>query len=118
VDALAAATLYLSDAAGDFVGLVQAYVERGGFRAAHLQSAGSVEGVKRGVLADADALGILPAYAVADEVARGTFAAITPDPPLPPVWLSAVWPQGADPSPRASAIADRLREIDLSGAGE
>lgn len=118
VDAVARTTLYLSDAAGDFYGMLDEYVARAGHRSARLQSAGSVEGVKRGVLADPEALGLLPVYAVAEEIGRGTFAEVEVEAPFPPVWLSAVWAKGTTLPGRLRALTDRLRAVELgAGAG-
>jgi DNA-binding transcriptional LysR family regulator len=111
---LASATLYLSDAAGDFFCAVARYVEQAGGRADRLQSSGSVEGVKRGVMEDADALGMLPAYAVADDLRAGRFAEVPLRAPLPPIWLRAIWPPATALSPRARAVTDRLREVVLA----
>ena len=57
---LAAFTVLVSDADGDFHTLVERFFERAGVPGPRLQVIGSVEGVKKGVLADTRALGILP----------------------------------------------------------
>lgn len=106
---IADVTLYISDAAGDFWGRIHGYFESAGYPADRLQSAGSVEGVKRGVQADAEALGLLPEYAVAEDVARGTFARVEVRVPLPPVWIRAIWRRQTTLPARAAAIAERLR---------
>ncbi len=106
---IAAAPLFLSDAAGDFWGRIRGYVEAAGVPAERLHSAGSVEGVKRAVQADPDALGVLPAYALADELARGALVPVAPAAPLPEVWVRAVWRRDAALPARAAAVAERLR---------
>ncbi len=106
--AVADATLVLSDAAGDFWGRVRGYVESAGGTADRLQSAGSVEGVKRAVAADAAVLGVLPAYAAADELARGVFREVVASPALPPVWVRAIWRAQGTLPPRATALVERV----------
>lgn len=62
-------TLLLPDADGPLTDLIGSWADRGGF-VPRIVSAGSIEGVKRGVL-NGDAVGVLPVYAVADDLATG-----------------------------------------------
>lgn len=68
---LAQRTFLLADADGAFNALLKNWMHG----SARLESAGSVDGVKRGV-APGDAIGVLPDYAVQDEVAAGTLVAL------------------------------------------
>ncbi|MEP6730767.1 MAG: LysR family transcriptional regulator [bacterium] len=89
-DALAAYPLYLSDSAGDFHTLVRRFLEHDGLPAPRLQTTGSIEGVKRGVLGDPRALGMLPAYALADELSDGTLVSLSVHPRPPHMRLEAL----------------------------
>lgn len=111
---LAESGLFLSDAAGSFHGLVQRYLQADGYRADRLHSAGSVEGVKRGVAADPEALGLLPAHALQRELRSGELVEIPPRRPFPAIWLKAVWRRDARLPPQAQAVADRLARVDLA----
>lgn len=78
-------TLLLTDHEGAFNALLNAWLTSAG-RAPRLESAGSIDGVKRRVL-NSYAIGVLPDYAVAEELsARGLVALQLQDPP-PPISL-------------------------------
>lgn len=83
--AMAQWTCLLSDPEGAFNDLMQIWTSDGG-RAPRLESAGSVDGVKRGVLTG-DAIGVLPDYAVAGDLAAGTLVELTTDEPPPAIKL-------------------------------
>lgn len=88
---LSSSTFLLADSHGAFNGLLQSWFAQ----TAHvprLESAGSIDGVKRGVQ-NSDAIGVLPAYAVADEVSRGTLVALAPREPLPTIALLLTTPE-------------------------
>ena len=76
-------TLLLADHAGAFNALLTAWF---GGEAVKLESAGSIDGVKRGVLTG-DVIGVLPAYAVSDEVGAGLLVELALRDPPPPVAL-------------------------------
>ncbi len=82
-DALAEYPLYISDAAGDFHLLVRHYLEHDGLPGPRIHPTGSVESVKRSVLGDEHAIGLLPAYALADELRdrRMVSLRVQPGPP-------------------------------------
>jgi DNA-binding transcriptional LysR family regulator len=82
---LEAGTVLLSDAEGAFNKLVCAWAS-GAARPPRFESAGSVEGVKRGVMAG-DAVGVLPDYAVAEELSAGSLIALRTELPLPSIAL-------------------------------
>lgn len=87
---LAEFAVFVSDPAGEFYELVERFLSGdGGVPVADIRSAGSVEGVKRGVRADRRALGILPAYAVRDELEAGCLVALRVTPPAPRLQLVA-----------------------------
>jgi LysR family hydrogen peroxide-inducible transcriptional activator len=108
-DVLAGFPLFLSDAAGDFHTLVRRYFESDGVPGPRLEAAGSVEGVKRGVAADASALGILPAYAVAEELAAGRIATLDVRPPPPRMRLDVMLPSARPRHPAAAELVDGVR---------
>jgi DNA-binding transcriptional LysR family regulator len=78
-------TCLLTDHDGAFSDLLKAWVGST-TRPPKLESAGSVDGVKRGVM-KSDAIGVLPDYAVADELAGHALAALDLAAPLPHVSL-------------------------------
>jgi len=75
----------LTDHDGAFNDLLKAWIGNGA-RPPKLESAGSVDGVKRGVL-KSEAIGVLPDYAVGDELATGSLVALETDDPLPSIAL-------------------------------
>ena len=101
-DALERYPLFISDAAGDFP--AQA---RRAFRARTIESAGTVEGVKRAVSAASDALGLLPGYAVLEELRAGRLRRVDVR-PSPRVALGAVL---SDSRPRHPAVEELLAQL-------
>lgn len=78
-------TFLLADPDGAFNGLMRAWFKD----AAHMpkfESAGSIDGVKRGVRSG-DAIGVLPGYAVAEELAAGSLVALKVREALPAIAL-------------------------------
>jgi DNA-binding transcriptional LysR family regulator len=75
----------LADSEGAFYDLMKSWAGSAG-HPPRFESAGSIEGVKRGVL-NGDAIGVLPNYAVAEELAAGSLVALETDDPLPSVSL-------------------------------
>jgi DNA-binding transcriptional LysR family regulator len=101
-------TFLLSDSEGVFNELMRSWVRRveGGPK---FESAGSIEGVKRGVFSG-DAIGVLPDYAVADELSAGSLISLRTSDPLPPVALrftTMVVPAAGSP---LETFAARIRE--------
>jgi DNA-binding transcriptional LysR family regulator len=82
---LARRTLLLPDPDGAFNTLLRTWFEAPDYRA-RLESAGSIDGVKRGVRSG-DFVGVLPAYAVAEELATGSFIELKVQEPLPALAL-------------------------------
>jgi DNA-binding transcriptional LysR family regulator len=104
---LAARTLLLADAEGAFTRLITCWFESAGARAA-LQSAGSLEGVKR-ALRDSDLVGVLPDFAVAEDIALGRLIDLETTSPLPAVALFLTTLEGRRGQ---GALGDLVEEID------
>ena len=112
-------TFLLADPEGAFNGLMRTWLGRSG-ASPRLESAGSVEGVKRG-LATSNAIGVLPDYTVADEIRTGSLVALDSGDPLPPIALRLTMQELRPPdAPLESLItilADALGDPDgTSGA--
>ena len=78
-------TCLLADPEGAFNDLLKSWAGNGA-HAPRLESTGSIDGVKRGVL-KSDAIGVLPDYAVAEELSTGALVALKTEDPLPPISL-------------------------------
>lgn len=102
--------LFISDAAGDFHTLVSRFIKPDGVPGPHLQASGSVEAVKRAVATDTRALGILPAYAIAQELKTGHFAVLTLRPPLPQFRLEALLSNHHAHHPAVIDLIDSMRK--------
>ncbi|HEU4995555.1 MAG TPA: LysR family transcriptional regulator [Gemmatimonadaceae bacterium] len=89
-DALVGFTLYLTDSAGDFHAAVRRFLTGDGLPGPQLQPTGSVESVKRGVLGDPRAIGMLPAYALVDEMRAGRVVPLRVHPGPPRMRLEAL----------------------------
>lgn len=114
--ALAPYPLFVSDAAFDFHTFVHRYVrsDRGG--GPHVEAAGSVEAVKKGVITDTRALGLLPAYAIAEELRLGRFVRLDLRPPPPRMRLDALLSQSRVTHPVTEQLLDAVREAFASAA--
>ncbi len=101
-------TFLLSEAEGPMADLVKTW---SGFcnHELRIQSAGSVEGVKRGVLND-DAIGVLPDYTVVDDLSSGSLITLRSTPALPKATLRlATMSPPSDGTPLANLLT-HLRE--------
>ncbi|GIL41218.1 LysR family transcriptional regulator [Roseiterribacter gracilis] len=103
---LTTSTFLLADPEGAFTGLLRTWV---GSAAAKFESAGSIDGVKRGVL-QSDAIGVLPDYAVAEELAAGALIALQVDTPLPPISLQLTTLHAPAPSSPLDSLIAQIRE--------
>jgi len=101
-------TFLLADSEGAFNGLMRSWLATSG-SAPRLESAGSVEGVKRG-LATGDAIGVLPDYTVADELAAGLLVALDTADPLPPIALRLTMQELPQPAAPVESLIDTLRD--------
>ena len=107
-DALAEYALYISDAAGDFHLLVRRYLEQDGLPGPHIHPTGSVESVKRSVLGDPRAIGLLPQYAVADEIRDRRIVALQMKPRPPRMSLDALASRTRARHPAARQLIDAI----------
>lgn len=106
---LAEEEFYLSDAAGSYRQLLRRHFEADDFTRLRTHAVGSVEAVKRYVTGGGQGVGVLPEFAVEDEVAAGTVALVVPRPALPPIVLSALLRRGESPSPVVEDLLASLR---------
>ena len=97
---------YMSDAAGDYHQVLRHYFEAAETPLPRMQALGTVEGVKRGILTGAGALGLLPIHAVEQELRDGVLAQVRVNPPLRGLAMRAV----RSPSDASSPIVDDLVE--------
>jgi DNA-binding transcriptional LysR family regulator len=104
---------YMSDAAGDYHHALRRYFEAAGLPQPRTQALGTVEGVKRGILAGGSGLGLLPAHAIRQELEGGVLAEVPVNPPLAGLVLRAVLgPDSAD-SPLVQELVRSLRGLAL-----
>ncbi|HEU4640862.1 MAG TPA: LysR family transcriptional regulator [Gemmatimonadaceae bacterium] len=109
--------VHLSDASGTFYEMTRRFLQDAGLPPNRLHSAGSVEGVKRAISSDPAAVGLLPAYAIAEELRRGVVAEVRLAPPLAPIALVGLLPRrGTIPAP-ARALLAALRGVRLDPTG-
>lgn len=99
-------TCLLADPEGAFNELMRSWVGNPA-RPPRLESAGSIDGVKRGVLGG-DAIGVLPDYAVAEELSAGALAALATADPPPQVSLCLTT---RHPPPPASPLESLMARI-------
>lgn len=108
---LARRTLLLPDPDGAFNTLLRTWFGAPMYRA-RFESAGSIDGVKRGIRSG-DFVGVLPAYAVAEELAAGSFIELQVQEPLPSLALGlTVQGRPAETSP----LHDMIQRLE-SGFG-
>jgi DNA-binding transcriptional LysR family regulator len=107
---LAAYTLFISDARGYFFDLVRDFFRTDGVPSPRLEPTGSVEAVKSSVAADPFGLGVLPVYALGEELASGRFHTLPIQPQLPAVRLEAMQYRTRPPvHPAVAALLEILR---------
>jgi DNA-binding transcriptional LysR family regulator len=106
---------YTSDTAGNYHHVLEKFFETAQLPPPRTQALGTIEGVKRGVLANGNALGLLPSHAVIDELSKGTLAEVRSNPPLPGVVLRAVCSADNRQSPLIACLTDSLRNSRLDG---
>lgn len=110
-DLLGEYPLYISDAAGDFHLLVRRYLQHDGMPGPHIHATGSVESVKRSVLRDSRAIGLLPAYALADEMRDRRIVALRVKPGPPPMRLQALTSGIRSEHPAVHQLIDSVAAI-------
>ena len=112
-DALRRHDFYMSDAAGDYHEALRRHFEAAEIPQPRTQALGTVEAVKRGILAGGAALGLLPAHALKQELAAGVLAEVRVSPTLPGLVLRALLgPESAD-SPLVAELVRSLRGLAL-----
>jgi DNA-binding transcriptional LysR family regulator len=99
----------MCDAGGNYHHVLLQHFEAAGVPAPRLQPMGTIEGVKRGILAGGTALGLLPEHAVESELRDGVLAEVRVSPALPCVVLRAVRAADAPGSPVVEDLIDSLR---------
>jgi DNA-binding transcriptional LysR family regulator len=112
-DQLRRCDFYMSDAAGNYHQVLRHYFEAAQVPLPRTQTMGTVEGVKRGILMDGAALGLLPAHAVEQELRDGSLVEIALRPALPGLVLRAVYTEDA-PSPLVAELIQSLRSAPLT----
>ena len=108
-DELRPCHFYMCDAAGNYHQALRQLFERAEVPAPRIEALGTIEGVKRGVLAGGTALGLLPEHAVEPELRDGVLAEVRVRPALPCVVLRAVLAPGAVRSAVVDDLLDSLR---------
>jgi DNA-binding transcriptional LysR family regulator len=99
----------MSDAAGSYHQALRQTFDAADLPAPRTQTLGTVEGVKRGIVAGAAALGVLPAHAVAEELRSGALREVTVRPALPGLVMRAIFAPGAASSPIVDHLVASLR---------
>jgi DNA-binding transcriptional LysR family regulator len=99
----------MCDAGGNYHQALLQHFEAAGLPAPRMQAMGTIEGVKRGILAGGAALGLLPEHAVEPELRDGVLAEVHVSPPLPFVVLRAVVAPDALGSPVVEDLIGALR---------
>ncbi|MGI8509585.1 MAG: LysR family transcriptional regulator [Gemmatimonadaceae bacterium] len=111
-DAIASFPMFVADSAGDFHELIRRYFAADGLPGPRLEAVGSIDGVKRGVDADTSALGILPHYAVAEDLRSGRVRALSLSPAPPRMQLVALLPSaGAARHPAITELIEQLGAV-------
>ena len=103
--------VFVSDPSGEFYELIENFLSDAGMLIARIRSAGSIEGVKRGVRSDIRAVGILPAYAIQEEVRAGCVVRLDVSPAPPTLQLAAVLSLVQEPHPATTELIEDIRKL-------
>ena len=106
---------YMSDAAGDYHQVLREHFEAAQLPLPRTQALGTIEGVKRGILAGGTALGLLPAHAVQQELYAGAFVEVEVPSPLTGLVMRAVRAPGNLASRVVDDLLVGLRGLPLAG---
>jgi DNA-binding transcriptional LysR family regulator len=106
---------YTSDTAGNYHQVLRQYFDAAQIPLPRMQALGTIEGVKRGILASGAALGLLPAHAVNQELSDGVLAEVHVSPALQGVVLRAVRSAANANSPLVADLVQMLRGTPLVG---
>ena len=112
---LSSCDFYTSDTAGNYHQVLRQYFEAAQLPLPRMQALGTIEGVKRGILAGGAALGLLPAHAVNQELSDGILAEVRVSPPLQGVVLRAVRSPANVESPLVADLVHMLKGMPLGG---
>ena len=110
-DALVGYPLFVSDGAGDFHDLVWRFFKGDGLDGPAIEATGSIEGVKKAVINDVRAIGLLPEYAVADELRAAAIARVNLRPAPPMLRLACAAVAVPSPPPVDRGVAPRNRSM-------
>jgi DNA-binding transcriptional LysR family regulator len=110
-DELRRCDFFMSDAAGDYHQVLRQHFDAAGLPAPRTQALGTVEGVKRGILAGGAALGLLPAHAIEQELGDGVFAEVSVSPALTGLVLRALCSPAGSSSPMIDDLIQSLRAL-------
>ncbi len=108
-EGLGSCDFYMCDAAGHYHHALRHYFDAAAVLVPRMHAMGTIEGVKRAILAGGPALGVLPEHAVEAELREGTLAEVRIDPPLPLVALRGVLAPGTIPPPLVDELLRGLR---------
>jgi len=108
-DRLSPYPVFVSDASGDFQTLLFDFFRADGIPGPRLEPTGSIEAVKRSVMMSPLALGVLPDYALADELRAGLAHEVSVRPGLPRVRLEAMLAGSRPLHPAAAELVELLR---------
>lgn len=108
-DQLRGCDFYMCDASGNYHQTLRQHFDAAEIPPPRMQAMGTIEGVKRGILAGGTALGLLPEHAVEPELQGGVLAEVRVSPGLPCVVLRAVLAPDAVRSPVVEDLIDGLR---------
>lgn len=111
-DQLAPYTIFVSDARGHFYRLVRDFFRSEGVADPRLEPTGSVEAVKKSVLTNVLGLGVLPNYAIAEELRTGTLREVAVRPAAPSLRLEAMLYRARPPL--HPAVAELLDVLNLT----
>jgi molybdate transport repressor ModE-like protein len=108
---LAGFSLFTSDAGGDFHAMIMRFLLEDALPSARLHSTGSVEAVKREVVADPNALGILPFYAILEELRNGSLAHLNLRPAPPNMRLVALLSRSRARHPGTTQLIEGITRV-------
>jgi DNA-binding transcriptional LysR family regulator len=114
-DDLAPYPLFVTDGQGYFYDALRRFFRSDALTGPRLHSTGSVEGVKRSVVANPNGLGVLPEYAVAEDLGAGLIRAITIRPTAPSLSLHALLYRAR--TPMHPAIAELMDVLSTTLGG-
>jgi DNA-binding transcriptional LysR family regulator len=108
-DGLGPCSVLVPDASGDFHAMLSQYFDADGVPGPRLEPRGTIESVKRGVIGSVDILGVLPRYALEEELRAGLVRVVELRPPLPQVRVESVLRNGGPAHPAVTDLVELLR---------